>query len=329
MKKDPKIKKIDKEIASFDREIARLKEILDTQQLEKFDRKIIEILKNQVKIKNSNKELDNNIDNFINQVKIEKSNKELDNNIDNFLNQIRNTKSEEEIHSIINDNIDLLKKESTINELNKYSINELNKKKEDYLDSISREKAYAEYLKKANKNNTPNPYIDSIKEKRIEQHTQSYEDYLKKNKEKIDKLDNQNTQVVKKYVEVVKEDVPKETIEEQIQFNREKEKVANLMVESFKINYMAEKGLKEITNHNDFLNFMEDKFITKISNLDDEDLKYKVHNDFESLRDKYIKDNNVNRQHNQSSKSKEFLDEKKKYLLAQASQEISFNELFF
>lgn len=26
--------------------------------------------------------------------------------------------------------------------------------------------------------------------------------------------------------------------------------------------------------------FMEDKFITKISNLDDEDLKYKVYNDW-------------------------------------------------
>ena len=212
MEKDPKIKQLDKEI-------------LDTQQLEYFNRKMIEILEYQVKNKNSNKELNNHID----QIKIENSN----------------------------------------------------------------------------------------------------EDYLKKNKEKIDKLDNQNTQVVKKYVEVVKEDVPKETIEEQIQFNREKEKVSNLMVESFKINYMAEKGLKEITNHNDFLNFMEDKFITKISNLDDEDLKYKVYNDFESLRDKYIKDNNVNRQHNQSSTSKEFLDEKKKYLLAQSSQEISFNELFF
>lgn len=31
-----------------------------------------------------------------------------------------------------------------------------------------------------------------------------------------------------------------------------KKKSKHLMLESFKINYMAEKGLKEIKNHNDF-----------------------------------------------------------------------------
>ena len=88
-------------------------------------------------------------------------------------------------------------------------------------------------------------------------------------------------------------------------------------------------GIYNIEENNDFLNFMEDKFITKISNLDDEDLKYKVHNDFESLRDRYIKDNKVDRQHNGSSTSKDFLNEKQKYVLAQASLETSIGNLIF
>ena len=276
MNNDEKLKQLDKEIASIDKELDVLKVNLDNQQLERLDRKII----NKIEIKKSNKELDSTIDDFINQVKIEDSNKKVDIKIN------------------------------------------------DYVESVKKAQSYDDFLK-SKADGTYVPYVEPIKEKRIEQAPTSYEDYLKINKEKIDKLDNQNTQIVNKYVEVVKLDVPKETIEEQIQFNRKKEKVANLMVESFKINYMAEKGLKEITNHNDFLNFMEDKFITKISNLDDEDLKYKVHNDFESLRDKYIKDNNVNRQHNGSSTSKDFLNEKQKYVLAQASLETSFGELFF
>ena len=262
---DSKVKQLDEDIASIDKELEDLKvqmnDINNSKTLKKFDEKIIdkiELKETNLELEKSNKQLDSSIDGFINQVKIEDTNKKVDIKI--------------------------------------------------------------------------NDYVESVKEKNINQPFQSYDDYLKKNQEKIDKLDNQNTQIVKKYVEVVKLDVPKESVEEQIQFNKEKEKVANLMLESFKINYMAEKGLKEIKNHNDFLNFMEDKFITKISNLDDEDLKYKVHNDFENLKDKYIKDNKVDRQHNPSSKSKDFLDEKNKYLAAHATQEvpdISIGDLIF
>lgn len=246
---------------------------------------------------------ENNIDNFIEQVKIEKSNKELDLNIDSFINQVKIEDSNKKVDIKIND----------------------------YVESVKKAQSYDDFLK-SKENGTYVPYVEPIKEKKIEQPFQSYDDYLKKNQEKIDKLDNQNTQIVKKYVEVVKLDVPKESVEEQIHFNKEKEKVANLMLESFKINYMAEKGLKEIKNHNDFLNFMEDKFITKISNLDDEDLKYKVHNDFENLKDRYIKDNKVDRQHNRSSTSKDFLDEKNKFLSANATQEVpdvSIGDLIF
>ena len=285
---DSKVKQLDEDIASIDKELEGLKvqmnDINNSKTLKKFDEKIID----KIEIKKTNLEVENKIDNFIEQVKIENSNKQLDSSIDGFINQVKIEDTNKKVDIKIND--------------------------------------YVESVKKSQ------PYVAPVKEKKIEEPSQSYDDYLKKNQEKIDKLDNQNTQVVKKYVEVVKLDVPKETIEEQIQFNREKEKVANLMVESFKINYMAEKGLKEITNHNDFLNFMEDKFITKISNLDDEDLKYKVYNDFENLKDKYIKDNKVDRQHNPSSKSKDFLDEKDKYLLAHASHEapdVSIGELIF
>lgn len=280
---DSRVKQLDEDIASIDKELESLKvqmnDINNSKTLKSFDEKIID----KIEIKKSNLEVENRIDDFINQVKIEDSNKKVDIKIN------------------------------------------------DYVESVKKAQSYDDFLK-SKENGTYVPYVEPVKEKKIDQPFQSYDDYLKKNQEKIDKLDNQNTQIVNKYVEVVKLDVPKQNIEEQIQFNREKEKVANLMLESFKINYMAEKGIKEITNHNDFLNFMEDKFITKISNLDDEDLKYKVHNDFESLRDRYIKDNKVDRQHNQSSTSKDFLDEKNKYLSAHAAQEVpdvSIGDLIF
>ena len=300
---DSKVKQLDEDIASIDKELEGLKvqmnDINNSKTLKSFDEKIID----KIEIKKTNLEVENKIDNFIEQVKIENSNKQLDSSIDGFINQVKIEDSNKKVDIKIND----------------------------YVESVKKAQSFDDFLK-SKENGTYVPYVEPVKEKRIEQAPTSYEDYLKINKEKIDKLDNQNTQVVKKYVEVVKLDVPKENIEEQIQFNREKEKVANLMLESFKINYMAEKGIREIKNHNDFLNFMEDKFITKISNLDDEDLKYKVYDDFESLRDRYIKDNKVDRQHNPSSKSKDFLDEKNKYLSAHAAQEvpdISIGDLIF
>lgn len=300
---DSKVKQLDEDIASIDKELEGLKvqmnDINNSKTLKSFDEKIID----KIEIKKTNLEVENKIDNFIEQVKIENSNKQLDSSIDGFINQVKIEDTNKKVDIKIND----------------------------YVESVKKAQSYDDFLK-SKENGTYVPYVEPVKEKKIEQPFQSYDDYLKKNQEKIDKLDNQNTQIVKKYVEVVKLDVPKESVEEQIQFNKEKEKVANLMLESFKINYMAEKGLKEIKNHNDFLNFMEDKFITKISNLDDEDLKYKVHNDFEILRDRYIKDNKVDRQHNPSSKSKDFLDDKNKYLAAHATQEvpdISIGELIF
>lgn len=145
--------------------------------------------------------------------------------------------------------------------------------------------------------------------------------------EKLQKYNEQLDKIIDKYIEINKEEKVFDTTEQQLAFNKEREKVGMLMMEAMKLNYQAANNVNQITNHHEFINYMEDKFIDRIQYIKDDALRFKLFEEFELLRNNYAKQNGIDDSNrtNNNPRTKDFLDQKDKFVATQLAIDVDLS----